>query len=66
MPDEQVQQQLADDVRYIRSRVDAIGDEVKEFRVGVEHRVTKLEMKAGLWGVLGGLLATLGVRWGTR
>lgn len=48
---------LADDVAYIRTRVDTLGGEVGDLRVSVENRVSKLEVKAGIFGLLGGLLA---------
>lgn len=56
--------QFADDIRYIRGRVDQHGDELKEFRVSVEQRMTRVEMKAGLVSLIAGALAALGVSWG--
>lgn len=60
---------LAADIRYIRSRVDKVHDDVSEFRESVEHRLTSVEIKSGVWGTLGGFaaatMALLGIKWGT-
>ena len=54
--------QLASDITYIRERVDCVDRKVGELRVAVEHRLTKVEGKASLLGVIGGFLAAL-VTW---
>lgn len=52
---------LTDDVRYIRERVDDHGQQLADLRVSVEHRLTRVEVKSGIWGLLGGLLSGLGI-----
>ena len=58
MTDSQLNQ-LVNDVAYIRERVDCVDRKLGELRVSVEHRVTRLEGRASLFGVLGGFLAAL-------
>lgn len=52
-------EQMAEDMRYVRGRVDELHGILGDHRVDVEGRVSRLETKAGLWGVLGGLLGTI-------
>lgn len=44
----------------IEDKIDKQSDKIEEIRVSVEHRVTALEVKAGFWGALGGILAAIG------
>lgn len=43
----------ADDIAYIRKRV----DEVHGIASDLRERTAKLEVKAGVWGGIGGLIA---------
>lgn len=52
---------VEDDVRYIRARVDDCAKQIADLRVVLERRVTTLEVKSGLYGLLGGFLAALSV-----
>lgn len=50
---------MSDQLNRIEDKVDALAKEVVDLRVAVEHRVTKLEAKAGIIGVVTGLLGGL-------
>lgn len=41
-------QQIADNLDYVRGRVDAAHERLTGLQVSVEHRLTKLEVRAGL------------------
>lgn len=41
-------EKIADDVVYVRSRVDALEQNQMDLRVSVEHRVTRLEVRASI------------------
>jgi hypothetical protein len=56
--------QMADDVSYIRARVDQHIAEHAKDRVLIENRLTSVEVRSGFWGILGGLLGTVGLHWG--
>ena len=42
------------DLQRIEEKLDAIQRELSDFRILMENRVTKIEMKAGILGVLAG------------
>ena len=42
------------DLQRIEEKLDAIQRELSDFRILMENRVTKIEMKAGVLGVLAG------------
>lgn len=56
---------LAEDVRYIREKTDETKNTLTEFRVSVEGRLSRVEERAGwiggISGILGSILATLGL-----
>lgn len=54
---------LNDNVQYIRDKVDEVQKTQTEFRISVEHRLTSVEIKSGLWGALSGILSTFGIHW---
>lgn len=41
-------QSVLDNTEYVRDRVDCLDRKLTDLRVQVEHRVTKLEVRAGL------------------
>ena len=43
----------------IEGKMDALALRFDNFRVAVEGRVSRLEVKAGVWGGVGGILAAL-------
>lgn len=51
---------LTDDVRYIRNKVDGLDEKVDQHQLSNEHRISKLEEKAGLYGALGGFIGAVG------
>ena len=53
--------QMADDVRYIRSRLDQHITAQAERDRKVVDRISAVEVKSGLWGLLGGLLSGVGI-----
>ena len=42
------------DLQRIEDKIDAMQRELSDFRIAMEGRVTKIEMKAGVLGVLAG------------
>lgn len=46
-------------IAHVDERFDALSKEVGNLRVSVEHRVTKLEERVGIIGILAGLLGGL-------
>jgi hypothetical protein len=61
MAKKSVQDMVYIEVKEIHSKVDKI---LQDKIPGLDHRLTKVEVKAGLWGglsgVVGGVLAALG------
>lgn len=53
--------QMADDVRYIRTRLDQHITAQAERDRSVGERISAVEVKSGLWGLLGGLLSGVGI-----
>lgn len=51
--------QMAADVSYTRGRIDDLHMALADHRVEMEKRVSRLEVKAGLWGVLGGVVSVV-------
>ena len=49
--------ELAEDIRYIRERVDDTNKQVSDLRVSVEHRLTKMEGRASVFGLVAGAIA---------
>ncbi len=51
----------SDDARMdrIETKIDLIAETMNSMAIANEHRVTKLETKAGLYGFLGGIVASL-------
>lgn len=47
-----VLEQISDNVTYVRGRVDCLDRKVGDLKVQVEHRLTKLEVRAGLIALL--------------
>lgn len=47
-------------LQRIEDKIDNLDGKVGDLRVSVEHRVTKLEVKAGFWGAIAGALTGLG------
>jgi hypothetical protein len=62
MAKKSVQDMVYIEVKEIHSKVDKL---LQEKIPELEHRLTKVEVKAGLWGgltgVIGGVLATIGI-----
>jgi hypothetical protein len=62
--------ELSENIRYIREKTDETGEKLGEFRISVEHRLTKVEVMSSVWGslsgLLGGLLAGLGLHFKGR
>jgi hypothetical protein len=52
---------IASDVKYIRARLDLHIDNHAKDAKDIEGRLTKVEVKSGLWGALGGILTALGL-----
>lgn len=54
---------IQNDVDRLEAKLDALKDDVANLRVMIEHRMTKVEAKAGILGILsgaiGGWLASL-------
>lgn len=48
MTDNLVLDHISDDVAYVRGRVDNVTEQVSALRTIVEHRLTKLEVRAGI------------------
>jgi hypothetical protein len=48
-----------DRLERIEDKLDVLDSKLTELRVVVEHRVTKLETKAGIFGALGGIFASI-------
>lgn len=46
------------DFERLETKVDGIITGITELRVSLENRITRLEVKAGLWGVIGGAIVT--------
>lgn len=46
----------------IEQKVDELALRFDDFRVAVEGRVSRLEVKAALWGAAGGTIIGLGLR----
>jgi tetrahydromethanopterin S-methyltransferase subunit G len=47
------------DFERLEEKIDELGKGLNDLRVSVENRVTKLEVKTGLYGVLGGAVVTV-------
>ena len=41
---------------HMEGKIDKVAEELVTLRLSVENRVTTLETKSGLWGVLGGIV----------
>lgn len=50
-------EQMAKNVEHIRDRVDDLSGNFSDHRVEVERRLSTLEVKSGVWGILGGMLS---------
>jgi len=48
-----------DQQAHVDARFDVVTRELTELRISVEHRVTKLETRVGIIGVIAGLLGGL-------
>ncbi len=48
-----------EDIRRLEGKVDKVSEDVTNLRLLVENRVSVLETKSGLWGVLGGIVGGL-------
>jgi hypothetical protein len=46
----------------IEEKVDAVGLRLDDFRVSVEGRISRLEVKAALWGTFGGIVVAVVLR----
>lgn len=53
--------QVADDVRYIRARLDQHITAQAERDREASDRISAVEVKSGLWGLVGGLLSGVGI-----
>lgn len=55
---------MTDSERLLRieEKVDGLGLRFDDFRVLVESRITKLEVKAALWGTFGGFVVGIAFR----
>ena len=58
--------QIVDDLRYIRGRVDEAVEALAVHKQDVEHRLTKVEVKSGAWGAVGGFLSGLAIKFWWR
>lgn len=47
------------DFERLEEKVDGLGTKLETLALAVENRVTKLEVKTGLYGVLGGVIVTI-------
>lgn len=54
---------ITEDVRYIRQRMDDAAHELTGVRLLLENRITKLETSARIWGAVSGVLAAFGMSW---
>lgn len=45
----------------LRKDLGELTKELTETRLSVEHRLTKVEVKAGVWGAISGIAAALGI-----
>ena len=53
------QKQISEDVRDVRKGVGAIEIALSEFKVSVEHRLTRVEQRASVFGAISGALTGL-------
>lgn len=53
------------DERFDRldDKLDKLTETVGDFRVSVEHRLTKAEERAGIFGAVSGIISALGLTW---
>lgn len=52
-----------DRLERIETKIDTLSTRHEDLRVSVEHRMTKLEVKAKVAGILSGLLSSIGLSW---
>lgn len=57
---------IAGDVAYIRARLDQHIQASGKDRVELESRLTTLEVRSGLWGLIGGLISGVGIHLSRR
>lgn len=43
----------------VHSRIDDLKDDIHARAVKAENRITKIEVKSGFWGLIGGALVTI-------
>ena len=48
-------------LQRLEEKLDDIDEKLSTMDKNVEHRVTALEVKSGVWGVLGGFLSAIGI-----
>jgi hypothetical protein len=51
---------LNENVKYIRDKLDAVDSKVDGYQLSNEHRISKLEERAGLFGAIGGVVGAVG------
>ena len=47
------------DVSRLERKIDKLTDDVNAYKLAAERRITRLEVKAGVWGGLAGLIAAV-------
>jgi hypothetical protein len=51
---------MNEDLKYIRDKVDKMGDEVHEIRLLFAKEITSLKLKSTLYAALSGVITSLG------
>lgn len=55
-----------DRLERIEDKMDKLREQMSDYQLAVEHRVSVLEMKAGIWGTIGGLLSGAALYFGLK
>lgn len=48
---------IYEDVKYIRDKVDQLDNKLDSYQLNTEHRMTKVEQKASILGILSGVIS---------
>ena len=55
-----------DRLERIEKKMDKLDEKLDDYQLAVEHRVSVLEVKAGVWGMLGGVISGIALYLGFR